>query len=71
MPTSRKRGGKKAHRKRVLNRSKRIQDEKNRYNKYQKEAFEKLLQQYEEQAKKEESGIPDVNQIEGLDGPEL
>jgi hypothetical protein len=73
MPSSRKRGGKKAHNKRVQNRNKRIQDLKNKQSKYQQEMFEKMMKEYEaqlEMEKNKEEGL-NVDQIDGLDGPEL
>jgi molybdenum-dependent DNA-binding transcriptional regulator ModE len=70
MPKSRVRGGKKAHRKRVQNRKNKIISERNRYNKYQQEIFEKLIEEQNKQQNKGEN-IPNVDQIEGIDGPEL
>lgn len=79
MPKSRKRGGKgkksnKTHQKRVENRNKQISDQKNRYEKYQKEQFDKLLAEYEKQQKEKEklsNDVPGVDQISGVDGPEI
>lgn len=73
MPKSRKRGGAKAHNKKVQNRNKRIQDRRNAYAKYQKEMFDRMLEEYEKQQQKQESVTPGSNpdQIEGIDGPEL
>ena len=71
MPTSKKRGGKKAHRKKVQSRNQRIQNEQNKYKKDKEKMFEQIMKEYEAQAEKQNLDIPNIEQIEGVDGPEL
>lgn len=70
MPKSKSRGGKKAHNKRVNNRNKQISDLKNRQQKFQREMYDQLMQQYEAQIEKEKDNKGE-ERIEGIDGPEL
>lgn len=77
MAKSKKRGSAKAHRKRVNNRNQRVNESTNKAKKYQKEQFDEMLKQYEKQMelqKQRESvdgDVPDVDQISGVDGPEV
>ena len=73
MPTSKKRGGKKKHQKRVSNRNENIKVQTEKAQKYQKEMFDQMMEQYEKEmsAKKVADETMDPNQIEGLDGPEI
>lgn len=72
MAKSKKRGGAKAHRKRVSARNLQIKENKRSVEKYQKDQFNELIKQYETQQKlNKDNTIPDVNQIQGVDGPEI
>ena len=70
MPKSKKRKG---HQRKVNNRNDAIRNEKRKKEKYQQEMFESLVKQYEkEQAdNKVKTEVPDIDQITGIDGPEI
>lgn len=78
MAKSKKRGGAKAHRKRVNDRNQKVNESTNKAKKYQKEQFDEMLKQYEKQMElqkqsesKVDGDVPDVDQISGVDGPEV
>tara|TARA_R110000772_G_scaffold20466_5_gene56931 strand:- start:89356 stop:89574 length:219 start_codon:yes stop_codon:yes gene_type:complete len=72
MPKSKKRKG---HDKKVNNRNSLIKNNKRKQEKYQREQFDALLEQYEKQQQTEKElkndNVPDIDQIEGVDGPAL
>lgn len=70
MPASRKRGGTKKHNKRVSARNTEIKSQRLKAQKYQKEQFEMMLKEYEKQMKSREENSK-INQIEGIDSPEI
>lgn len=71
MPTSKNRGGKKKHRKRVQNRNQQVEAEKNRMNKYKQEVFEQMMKDYEKQVQAAQSQEQSSDKIDGIDGPEI
>lgn len=71
MPKSKKRGGAKAHKKRVNNRNHKIDQVKKKYTRERTEMFEQMMKDHEKQIDSQEQGMPDIDQIEGIDGPEI
>lgn len=74
MPTSKKRKGSKGHQKKVNNRNSLIKDNKRKVEKFQQEQFEDLLKQFEKQQQQQQDPKeedPNIDQIAGIDGPEI
>lgn len=76
MAKSRTRGGKKAHNKRINKRNieRKVQQDNTR--KQQQMAFDEIMRQYENQMQNgvlDTDGmvVPNIDQIEGIDGPEI
>jgi hypothetical protein len=72
MPKSKNRKG---HKKKVNNRNSNIKNAQRQQEKYQKEQFDALVKQFEQQEldKKnlEKGDAPDIDQVVGIDGPEI
>lgn len=73
MPKSKKRKGAKSHQRKVDNRNSVIKNTKRKQEKYQQEQFDALIKQYEkeQEGKKVKTEVPDIDQIAGIDGPEI
>jgi len=73
MPKSKKRKGSKNHQRKVDNRNAGIKNAKRKQEKYQQEQFDALIKQYEkeQESKKVKTEVPDIDQISGIDGPEI
>ena len=79
MAKSRTRGGKKAHNKRVNKRNAERKIQQDNARKQQQEAFNEIMKQYESQMQMQNEDVldtdgmvvPNIDQIEGIDGPEI
>lgn len=80
MAKSKKRGGKKAHAKRVNKRNAERKIQENNARKQQQQAFDEIMKQYESQIQAQNTEevldvdgtvAPNIDQIEGIDGPEI
>ena len=80
MAKSKTRGGKKAHSKRVNKRNAERKVQENNSRKEQQQAFDEIMKQYESQMQVQNTEdvldvdgtiAPNIDQIEGIDGPEI